>query len=190
MKFLASRPGPLPAPCLPRHARSHAQRIAEGAGDYARRAPAPQCWRLGVNTLFRRPVFDDTDAARAVARVHQASGPWLASRCLAWVLLPDRWQLLLELAPGDAVERIVQRFKSASARAVDPRLRINGWLWERGFDAQLLAGGSERQVARQLVLEPVRLGLAARIGEYPYWDALWLREPPPQPVERRRVARC
>jgi REP element-mobilizing transposase RayT len=111
-----------------------------------------------VNTLFRRPVFDDTDAARAVARVHRAQGPWSASRCLAWVLLPDRWQLLLELAPGDAVERIVQRFKSASARVVDPRLRINGWLWERGFDAQLLADGGERQAARQLVLEPVRAG--------------------------------
>ena len=164
-------------------------KIAESGADYARRAPAAQCWRLGVNTLFRRPVFDDTDAARAVARVHRASGPWSASRCLAWVLLPDRWQLLLELAPGDAVERIVQRFKSASARVVDPRLRINGWLWERGFDAQLLADGGERQAARQLVLEPVRSGLAACIGEYPYWDAVWLGEPSSQPLERRRVAR-
>jgi hypothetical protein len=106
------------------------------------------------------------------------------------VLLPDRWQLLLELAPGDAVERIVQRFKSASARVVDPRLRINGWLWERGFDAQLLAEGGERQAARQLVLEPVRAGLAGCIGEYPYWDAVWLGEPLPRPLERRRAARC
>ena len=165
-------------------------KVAEDTAAYARRAPATQCWRLGVNTLFRRPVFDDTDAARAVARVHRASGPWSASRCLAWVLLPDRWQLLLELAPGDVVERIVQRFKSASARVVDPRLRINGWLWERGFDAQLLADGGERQAARELVLDPVRAGLAACIGEYPYWDAVWLGESLPQPRERRRVARC
>ena len=165
-------------------------KIAEADSDYVHRAPATQCWRLGVNTLFRRPVFDDTDAARAVARVHRATAPWSASRCLAWVLLPDRWQLLLELAPGDAVERIVQRFKSASARVVDPRLRINGWLWERGFDAQLLPDGGERQAARQLVLEPVRAGLAACIGEYPYWDAVWLGEPVVHPVERRRVARC
>jgi REP element-mobilizing transposase RayT len=165
-------------------------KLAEAGSDYVHVAPAPQCWRLGVNTLFRRPVFDDTDAARAVARVHRASGPWSASRCLAWVLLPDRWQLLLELAPGDSVERIVQRFKSASARVVDPRLRINGWLWERGFDAQLLPQGGERQAARQLVVEPVRAGLAACIGEYPYWDAVWLGEPVPQPLERRRAARC
>lgn len=165
-------------------------KVAEAGSDYVHQATATQCWRLGVNTLFRRPVFDDTDAARAVARVHRASGPWSASRCLAWVLLPDRWQLLLELAPGDAVERIVQRFKSASARVVDPRLRINGWLWERGFDAQQVPQGGERQAARQLVVEPVRAGLAACIGEYPYWDAVWLGEPMLQPRERRRVARC
>ncbi|MEO8161267.1 MAG: hypothetical protein ABI588_07590, partial [Arenimonas sp.] len=147
-------------------------RIAEIASDYARRAPVPQTWRLAVNTLFGRPVFDDTDAARAVARVHRQSGPWSASHCLAWVLLPDSWQVVLEVAPGDSVERIVQRFKSASARVVDPRLRINGWLWERGFEAQLLPQEGRRQAARRLVLEPVRAGLAASIGEYPYWDAV------------------
>lgn len=165
-------------------------RIAESVGDYARREPAAEVWRLGVNTLFRRPVFDDTDAARAVARLHRQSAPWSASDCLAWVLLPDRWQVVLALAPGDSVERIVQRFKSASARVVDPRLRINGWLWERGFEAQLLPAGGERREARRLVLEPVRLGLAGTIGEYPYWDAVWLGEPmPAQPVERRQAAR-
>lgn len=165
-------------------------RVAESAGDYARRAPAREVWRLGVNTLFRRPVFDDTDAARAVARLHRTSAPWSASQCLAWVLLPDSWQVLLALAPGDGIERIVQRFKTASARVVDPRLRINGWLWERGFDAQLLPAGGERREARRLVLEPVRVGLAGKIGEYPYWDAVWLGEPPlARPVERRASAR-
>jgi REP element-mobilizing transposase RayT len=153
--------------------------------------PSAQVLAAWVNTLFRRPVFDDTDAARAVARVHRQSGPWSASRCLAWVLLPDRWQVLLELAPGDAVERIVQRFKSASAKVVDPRCASNGWLWERGFDGQLLAEGSERQVARQLVLEPVRAGLAGCIGEYPTGTRCGSGEPAPtQPLERRRTARC
>ena len=164
--------------------------IAETAGGYADRAPGFQSWLLTVNTLFRRPVFDDTDAARAVARVHRQSAPWSASQCLAWVLLPDRWQALVALAPGDSIERLVQRFKSTSARLVDPRLRINGWLWERGFEAQLLPEGGQRQCARRLVVEPVRAGLAAAIGDYPYWDAVWLGEPPlPEKVERRQSIR-
>ena len=154
------------ARCLP------ALRIADAG---AARASAPRpCWLVEIHTLFRRPVFDDTDAARAVSRLHRATGAWCGSDCLAWVLLPDRWQGLLAIAPGDSIERIVQRFKNASARAVDPRLRINGWLWERGFEARLLAEGGEREAARRLVIEPLRAGLAAAIGDYPYWDAVWL----------------
>lgn len=164
-------------------------RIADSAGEYAQPAPAAQTWRLAVNTLFRRPVFDDTDAARTVARLHRQSAPWSASQCQAWVLLPDCWLALVALAPADSIERIVRRFKSASARVVDPRLRINGWLWERGFEAQLLPEGGQLQAARKLVLEPVRAGLASSIGEYPYWDAVWLGQPRPQPVERRRAVR-
>jgi hypothetical protein len=70
----------------------------------------------------------------------------------------------------------VQRFKTTSARLVDPRQRINGWLWERGFDAQALRPQGEREAARKLVLEPVRAGLAGSIGDYPYWSAVWLGE--------------
>jgi len=151
-------------------------RVAEAGSDYPCVHPARECWQLTVNTLFRRPVFDDTDAARAVARIHRIPGAWCGSDCLAWTLLPDRWTGLLSLAPGDALERLVQHFKTMSARVVDPRLRINGWLWERGFDAQLLAAGGEREAARRLVIEPVRAGLATCIGEYPYWDAVWLGE--------------
>jgi hypothetical protein len=130
-----------------------------------------------VHTLFRRPVFGDTEAARAVSRLHNQAGPWGDSRCLAWVLMPECWQALIEVGPGDSLERLVQRFKTASARLVDPRQRINGWLWERGFDAQPLRPQGEREAARRLVLEPVRTGLAAAIGEYPYWSAVWLEEP-------------
>ena len=154
--------------------------IAESEGAYCPQLPSP-CWRLGVHTLFRRPVFADTDAARAVSRLHRQGGPWATSRCLAWVLLPECWQALVEVGAGDSVECLVQRFKTASSRLVDPRQRINGWLWERGFDAQPLRPQGEREAARRLVLEPVRAGLANAIGEYPYWSAVWLDNLPTGP---------
>ena len=148
--------------------------VAETEGAYAPSAAPLQCWRLSVHTLFRRPVFDDTDSARAVSRLHGQGGPWSTSRCLAWVLMPECWQALVEVGEGDSVEWLVQRFKTASARVVDPRQRINGWLWERGFDAQPLRPLGEREAARRLVLEPVQAGLANAIGDYPYWSAVWL----------------
>jgi hypothetical protein len=154
--------------------------VAETEGAYAPSVDAAQCWRIAVHTLFRRPVFDDTDSARAVSRLHRQGGPWSTSRCLAWVLLPECWQALVQVGEGDSLEWLVQRFKTASARLVDPRQRINGWLWERGFDAQPLRPQGEREAARKLVLEPVRAGLANAIGQYPYWSAIWLED-----LERR-----
>jgi len=150
--------------------------VAETEGAYAPSVELGQCWRIAVHTLFRRPVFDDTESARAVSRLHRQGGPWSTSRCLAWVLMPECWQALVQLGEGDSLEWLVQRFKTASARLVDPRQRINGWLWERGFDAQPLRAQGEREAARKLVLEPVRAGLANAIGQYPYWSAVWLED--------------
>jgi hypothetical protein len=30
------------------------------------------------------------------------------------------------------------------------------------------------QIARYVVLNPVRAGLVRRVGDYPHWDAAWL----------------
>ncbi len=130
---------------------------------------------ITIATLFRRPLFTDPDAARAVSRMQDETGLWLQSRCLAWVLMPDRWQGLIVMAPGDSTELLVRRFKAISARAVAARFRVNGWLWAKGFhQRELLAEEDCIAVARHLVANPVRAGLACSVGAYPYWNAVWL----------------
>jgi len=134
----------------------------------------PACF-LTVSTLFHRPLFLDPDAARAVSRMQDEPSIWGNSRCLAWVLMPDRWHGLVMLAEGDSLDRLVRRFKSVCARAIEPRFRINGWLWAKGFNQrELLSDESVLAVARHLVANPVRSGLARSVGEYPYWNAVWL----------------
>lgn len=136
---------------------------------------AGQAYYLTVSTLFRRPVFRDVDAARAVAALHRHPPIWGRSRCLAWVLMPDHWHGLVELGIGDSLDGLMRRFKSITARGVDERHRINGWLWGRGFHDRALRGEEAmRTVARYLVATPVRLGVVRQVGDYPYWDAVWL----------------
>lgn len=131
---------------------------------------------LSIGTLFRRPVFLDPDAARAVARVQPDPRIWGRSRCLAWVLMPDRWQGLVVMAEGDSLDPLVRRFKGISANAVDARFRINGWLWGKGYNQRELQREQDLvAVARHLVANPVRAGLARSVGAYPYWDAVWLK---------------
>lgn len=130
---------------------------------------------LTVGTLFRRPLFLDPDAARAVSRSQGEPGIWGRSRCLAWVLMPDRWHGLVVMGEGDSLDPLVRRFKAITARGVEPRFRVNGWLWAKGYNQRLLDREEDLlAVARHLVANPVRAGLAGSVGSYPYWNSAWL----------------
>lgn len=134
-----------------------------------------QAYFVTISSLFRRPLFLDPDAARAVARAQADPGIWGRSRCLAWVLMPDRWQGLVVVGEGDSLDPLVRRFKAISARGVESRFRINGWLWAKGYNERKLDSQQGLlAVARHLIANPVRVGLAKSVGAYPYWDSVWL----------------
>lgn len=141
---------------------------------------------LTATTLFRRPVFRDDQACRAVASAHCTRWLWRDSQLLAWVLMPDHWHALVVLGQSDTLATLMGRFKSATARVVDDRHRINGWLWSRGFHDRALADDEDWQAsARHLVANPLRARLVSHLGQYPYWDAVWLDpEHIPAPVRR------
>jgi hypothetical protein len=136
--------------------------------------PCEHACLVTVFTLFRRPLFRDPRAARAVASQHARTLPWDRAAWLAWVLMPDCWQGLLVSARDQALPALVGRFKAMTTRAVDPRHRINGWLWGRGHrQAPLDDHGSLGDAARILVSAPRRAGLVACDADYPYWRSAW-----------------
>ncbi|MEO7251646.1 MAG: hypothetical protein ABIW30_03440 [Arenimonas sp.] len=133
---------------------------------------------LSAHTLLRRPLFLDPAGARAVSRAHLDGSIWGSSRCLAWVLLPDSWQALVLLGANDSTDRLIRRFKAISARATEPRFKINGWLWARGFGQRAFAEDLDlREEARKLVSAPVSAGFSASLACYPYWNSAWLDAP-------------
>ena len=140
-----------------------------------RRSVPGRTYLVGLATMYRRAVFDDDEAARAVARSHGLRWLWRDTQVLAWVLLPAQWQCLLRLGERDGLATVVGRFKGVTSRAVDPQHRVNGWLWGRGFTDRALGDTDDPvAVARRLVMQPVQAGLAARPGGYAYWNAAWL----------------
>ena len=131
---------------------------------------------LTINTLYKRPVFRDDEAARAVCRVHTAAWPWRDACLLAWVLMPDHWHGLVTLGERDTLSTLVGRFKALTSRAVEDRHRVNGWLWGRGFADKALAPEDDPvAVGRHLVANPLRAGLVQRLADYAYWNAAWLQ---------------
>ncbi|NII52692.1 REP element-mobilizing transposase RayT [Lutibacter sp. SG786] len=93
---------------------------------------------------------------------------------MAWVLMPDHWHGLIELGDED-LHRAVGRFKAAVSRAIKRETRRESPVWQRTFhDRALRYDDDIKAAARYLVANPLRAGLVSQIGQYPYWNAVWL----------------
>lgn len=138
-------------------------------------APIAVHWHLRLYTHQQVPLFADWRCARAAAASLAAAGHWQGAQLLCWVLLPDSWCALLQ-APGKAaLLQLAAVARQAAAEAINRARGRGGTVWQPQMQASALAlDDDHRQFARSLVALPLRAGLAAQIGGYPYWDAVWL----------------
>ena len=135
---------------------------------------AGRSYLLTTATHQRQPIFDDFALARLlVAELRAASEEgWVTS--LAWVVMPDHLQWLVEL-DGHPLDRLMRRIKSNSARHINRRRGHSGVLWQQGFHDRAIRRKEDLlPVARYIIANPLRAGLVERIGDYPLWDACWL----------------
>ncbi len=94
---------------------------------------------------------------------------------LARVLMPDHAHWLLELSEHDVLSAVVNRIKSASSRHANRTLESKGSLWSPAYhDHALRAEDDLQDTARYVVANPLRAGLVSRLGDYPFWNAVWL----------------
>ncbi|MCP5351896.1 MAG: transposase [Chromatiales bacterium] len=125
-------------------------------------------------THDRARILDNLIAARIAAQEIQRPHSSGKISSLAWVLMPDHLHWLLQLNAGE-LSRVVQQFKSRSAIALNQARQGHGQVWQAGFhDRALRLDEDLRSVARYLIANPLRAGLAERVGDWPYWDAVWL----------------
>lgn len=89
--------------------------------------------------------------------------------------MPDHWHGLIELSATDSLSTLAARIKAISARAIATALDRNGPIWASGFHDRALRKDDDLiSVARYILRNPIRAGLCARVGDYPFWDAAWL----------------
>jgi len=98
---------------------------------------------------------------------------------LAWVLMPDHWHGLLQLGEQDELSTVMRRLKSASAQQSNRILARTGTIWSKAFhDHALRSEDDLQETARYIVANPIRAGLVTRVGDYPFWNAVWLGHSP------------
>ena len=97
------------------------------------------------------------------------------ARLLCRVLMPDHWHAIVELGQDASLGILANRVKGRSARHFNRVMRRDGAVWAAGFHDRALRREQDLVgVARYVVANPVRAGLVARVGDYPFWDAQWL----------------
>ena len=134
-----------------------------------------QHYLVTFTTARRMPHFADADVAMCAARVVEDARLWTDARLLAWVLMPDHWHGLIELGARDDLSGLMQRLKANTARCVRAAHPAIRRVWEKGYhDHALRTEESLADAARYLVMNPVRAGLVGRVGDYPFWDAVWV----------------
>jgi REP element-mobilizing transposase RayT len=129
---------------------------------------------ITVVTDQRIPWFQDFALARLMCRnlLHPAALADATNLCS--VVMPDHIHVLLELR-DTPLQRVLNRLKSRGAVTLNREIGRGGRFWAPAYyDHALRADEDLQDVARYIVANPLRAGLVQRIGDYPYWNAVWL----------------
>ncbi len=126
------------------------------------------------STWQQTKVFAEWSYAYAAIKAFTQDKILKDTQLLCWVLMPDHVHWLIQLGQEQDLSALIGTMKSASARAV----RNAGYqkqVWRSGFyDRAIRREEDIATAARYIVANPLRAGLVERVGEYPFWDAIYL----------------
>jgi len=142
---------------------------------WGRYSESGRIYHVVCTTAGRWAIFNDFSLARELVCSMRNIAVLGALDSLAWVVMPDHVHWLFSLGDGRDLSRVMGEFKGVSARGINRSLGRRGRVWQRGFyDHALRREEDLADVARYIVANPLRAGLATRLGDYPHWDARWL----------------
>ena len=142
------------------------------------RASIPgQIYHVSARAQSSRSPFADPAVAFVVCKAFRYVMQVSDAKLLAWVLMPDHAHWLIELGERECLSVLVARLKSASAGACNDAAgnAVGTSLWQSGFyDRAIRRDEDVLAVARYIVANPLRARLVQRLGEYPWWNAVWV----------------
>lgn len=125
----------------------------------------------------KKRVFSNWECALTAAQILTETRLWRNSSLLCWVLMPEHWHGLIQLADDESLSKLMQRVKAVSAKNINIVRQSNGAVWQKCFyDHALRVEEDIRPVAEYIIANPIRAGLVIEVGLYPFWDAYWLQD--------------
>jgi putative transposase len=135
-----------------------------------------QIYLISTVTHQRQPVFSDFHCARIVIDTLRYSQLRCGIDSLTFVVMPDHLHWLFSLGKSTSLSQVVADMKRRSSYRINEHIKRSGTpVWQPGFHDYALRKEDEiKDVARYIVANPLRAGLVDKIGDYPFWDAVWL----------------
>ncbi len=126
-----------------------------------------QIFHLVLITYQRQPFFRDYLLARHAVISLRMSQKSVTT--LAFVVMPDHIHWLIQLGEGISLSSAVKMLKALISR------KQGGKVWQQGFyDHAVRQEEDLVDIARYIILNPVRAGLCRTVREYPWWDSIYL----------------
>ena len=122
-------------------------------------------------TERRVRYLEPLQAGRAVVHALRASDADALTETLTYVVLADQVHWLFVLGDFVALSRPVRQVKQASEAAIRRTFPFSGPLWQPAFaEVPVSDLDAAAELARQLVMEPVRRRQSPAAGAWPHWD--------------------
>jgi REP element-mobilizing transposase RayT len=122
----------------------------------------------------RSKIFNSNIAATTFCRQIKLNEQHFNCLWKTWVLMPDHFHGLLQLGDGD-LSKTISHLKGLTSRRINEAIKSSGHVWQSSFyDRGLRAEDDRKGIARYIVANPLRAGLVDNVGDYPYWDSIYL----------------
>jgi putative transposase len=141
----------------------------------SRYSACSQIYLITTVTRQRYPVFMDLWTGRIVANELRRLEDEGVAGTLAWVLMPDHLHWLMQLESGDSLSLVMKKLKGRSSRNLNIHMSRKGSIWQSAYHDHAVRREEDlRKLARYIVANPLRAGLATSVRCYSLWDCIWL----------------
>ncbi|MEI5639334.1 MULTISPECIES: REP-associated tyrosine transposase [unclassified Pseudoalteromonas] len=146
----------------------HSCRLRKG-----RVSSAGQYYAITICCKSKAAVFNNLSVNQVVIREIYQLEQENCIKLIAYTLMPDHLHLLFQLMDMCSLSNVIRSLKGRTAtklRAMNIRK-----LWQKDFyDTCILHDTMLRNQARYIVANPLRARLVKQIGDYPYWNCIYL----------------
>ncbi len=124
---------------------------------------------ITICTQDKKSVFEDETKAEIIVAELSHSALDLEYRILCYCLMPDHFHIVLSSgSSGLTLSKLLNVFKGRTSAIFRKKFNISD-LWQRSaYDHIIRAGEDLKTIVEYILNNPVRKGIVATAGDYPY----------------------